>query len=230
MTYFDRDLVGIGLYTPAEAARLVSIPARKIVRWLRGHDVKGVHYERLWEPQIDLGDGHVYLGFRDLMEARVANAFLKHGLSAIKVRRAIRMVRELTGHDHPLSSARFRTDGRSVFLQIGDEDNEDQLIDILKSQYAFLHVLEPSLCNVEFDRGVPARWWPNGVEGGIVVDPHRAFGRPIDAESSVPTEALAAAAEAEGSPEAAAKQWSVSPDAIRRAIAFQHALGHAKVA
>ena len=82
-------LVGVGLYTPAEAARLLRIPASKIVRWLRGHDANGRWYERLWQPQVQLGDGRVYLGFRDLMELRTAHAFMEAGVSAIMIRRAI---------------------------------------------------------------------------------------------------------------------------------------------
>ena len=41
-----------------------------------GHQVKGKWYEPLWRAQIDLGDGKVYLGFRDLMEMRTANALM----------------------------------------------------------------------------------------------------------------------------------------------------------
>jgi uncharacterized protein (DUF433 family) len=77
------------------------------------------------------------------------------------------------------------------------------------------------LKNIDFVDGIPSRWWPNGKQARIVVDPQRAFGQPIEADSSVPAAVLAAAAKAEGSEEAAAKVWSVPIAAVRRAVDFQ---------
>ncbi|WP_343058473.1 hypothetical protein [Microvirga mediterraneensis] len=215
------NLIGIGLYTPAEAARLVQVSSAKILRWLRGHEISGKHYDPLWEPQVDLGDQGIALGFRDLMEIRVASAFIERGLSAQKVRLAIQRARKIIGDERPLSTSRFRTDGRSVFLQIVTEEGETQLIDLFKNQYTFREVMERSLSNIEFgDDGAPARWWVLGKAKSIVIDPARSFGRPIEAETSVPAEVLAAAAEAEGSIEAAARGWDVPVRAVKRAVAF----------
>jgi uncharacterized protein (DUF433 family) len=221
MAGFDQ-LVGIGLYTPAEAARLTGVPATKIVRWLRGHSVAGRHYGALWQPQVNIGDNRVYLGFRDLMEVRVADAFISRNLSPQKVRRAIEIASELIGDERPLSTRRFRTGGRTVFLQVAREDDADELIDLFKRQYAFLKIIEPSLSTIDFDgAGLPARWWPMGKRGHIVVDPARAFGQPIEAASGVPAATLAAAVEAEGSAEAAASLWAVPINSVRRALEFQ---------
>jgi hypothetical protein len=75
------NLIGIGLYTPTEASHLLGIPAAKIVRWLKGHRFGGRPYAPLWRPQVDIGDGHIYLGFRDLMEMRngLCNISLRTG-------------------------------------------------------------------------------------------------------------------------------------------------------
>lgn len=227
----DRSLIGIGLYTPTEAGRLLGIPAGRISRWLSGHETGGVRYEPLWSPQVDLGQDEIALGFRDLIEVRVADALIAGGISAQRVRRGIGLARDIVGANHPLSTSRFRTDGRSVFLQIAEEDGEPRLLDIFSSQYAFHALLEPSLRNVEIgEDGAPARWWPMGRAKSIVVDPARSFGQPIEAESSVPTAALAAAFEAEGSVEGAAQAWGVQPRAIRRAVAFHREIGLRKAA
>lgn len=218
------ELVGVGLYTPAEAARLLRIPAGKIARWLRGHEVKGKWYDRLWRPQVDLADGKIYLGFRDLMEMRTAHAFMQVGLSAIMVRRAIDEARNLTDDERPLSTKKFFTDGRSIFLEIVDESGDQKLLDLFKRQYAFKRIMEASLKDVEFDGAAPSRWWPMTKAQKILVDPERAFGQPIEAESGVPTAVLAAAASAEGSAEIAARLWQVSVPAIKRAVKFENEL------
>jgi uncharacterized protein (DUF433 family) len=219
------NLIGIGLYTPAEASQLLGIPAAKIVRWLRGHRVGERPYDPLWRPQVDIGDGHIYLGFRDLMEVRVADAFITRGLSPQKVRRAIDIARSMLGDDRPLSTARFRTDGRSVFVQLKKEGGSDEMVDLFLRQHVFREIIEPSLKNIDFtDDGIPSRWWPRGKQARIVVDPRRAFGQPIEADTNVPATALAAAANAEGSIEAAAQIWSVPVSAVRHSIEFQKGL------
>ena len=220
-----KDLIGIGLYTAAEAGCLLRIHPATITRWLRGHDVAGKRYEPLWQPQVDLGADGFCLGFRDLQEARVASAFLAKGLSAQRVRQAIAMARDLIGEERPLSTTRFRTDGRSVFLQVVESDGQTTLIDLFRRQFAFREIVERSLTNLDYDAaGLPARWWPLGRAKSIVLDPARSFGQPIEAETSVPVETLVSALAAEGSEEAAARVWDVPVKAIRRALAFRSAM------
>lgn len=218
------EITGLGVYTPTEAGRLIGVTPSRIARWLRGSVHEGTRYERLWAPQLDLGEHGLHLGFRDLQEVRVAAAFIGRGLSPQRVRRAIDLARTLIGDDHPLSTARFRSDGRSVFLRVEAEDGSDgepRLFDLFAEQFAFRDVLERSLDNLDYDEGgTPSRWWPRGKAAGIVLDPRRSFGQPIDDRSGVPVEALVAAAEAEGTPERAARAWGVEPRAIEAALAF----------
>lgn len=223
-THPSSELVGIGLYTPAEAGRLIGVPSAKLTRWVRGHDIQGRHYEPLWTPEIEIGDDKTYLSFRDLMEARVANVFITRGLSAQKVRLAISVARDVIG-ERPLSTSWLRTDGRAVFLQIAkDGEDEPQLINLFTKQLAFNAVVERTFKHVEFDGPFPTAWWPRGKRYGVLIDPLRSFGQPIETETSVPTAALAAAVEAEGSDEAAARAWCVPVQAVRRAVRFQNRL------
>jgi len=224
-------LVGIGLYTLAEAGHLVQVNPSKISRWLRGHEANGKHYDALWHPQVDLGEDGVFLGFRDLQEVRVAAAFIAKGLSPQRVRQAIDLAREVVSDERPLSTTRFRTDGRSVFLQLIEQDGQTKLIDLFKRQFAFREVIEQSLTNLEYDvTGVPSMWWPLGRSSSVVIDPARSFGQPIEAETSIPAATLAAAAKAEGSPQAAARAWSVPLRAVKRAVAFEEHMAHRKAA
>lgn len=219
------DLVGVGLYTPAEAARLTAIPASKLVRWLNGHNAHGVHYTPLWRSQIDLEDGHTYLGFRDLMEARVADMLIKEGISAQRVRSAILLAQQIVNDERPLSTHQFKTDGRSIFLKTiekGERGEEvERLLNLINKQYGFSSIISPLLKNVEADdNGAPARWWPAGRQGKIVVDPQRSFGQPIDYTSGIPTIILAEAAKYHGL-KVAARDYEVSEASILRAVKFE---------
>jgi hypothetical protein len=228
------DLIGLGTYTPAEASRLLGVSAGKIARWLRGHQIREKIYAPLWTPEIDLGDGRVFLGFRDLMEVRVAEAFIREGVPPVRVREAIEIAREMLGQDHPLSTDRFRTDGRVIFLRVIEQDEDgierEKLLNIFRRQYEFREIIEPILKTVDFGKdGTPRVWWPAGRRVAILVDPARAFGAPIDAESSVPTAILATAAKHQGVRETAAA-YAVSEASVRRAVEFETRLEERKAA
>ena len=220
-------LVGIGIYTAAEAGRLAGVPAQRVRRWLAGHTIGERAYRPLWRPQIDLGDGGTFLGFRDLTEVRVVDALIRAGLSAQRVRRAIEVARERYGFQRPLSTQRFRTDGATVWLLLSEEDG-GAMVDLLRDQYAIRKILEPSFKGLEFDgRGEPTRW---RIAPGIVLDPDHAFGEPVDRESLVPTRVLAAAAIAEGSVDAAARAYAVAVGSVARAVDFEASLRPRKAA
>lgn len=223
------ELLGIGLYTPTEAERLTGVPASKISRWLKGHSANGQFYEPLWKPQVNVEGGKVCLSFHDLMEVRVVAAFMGFGISAQRIRAAITMAREIYGFDHPLSTNRFRTDGKDIFIRVieGEEGdaNSEKLLDTLRRQYAFAEVILPSLKGVEFDdAGRPHLWWPRGRRGQIVIDPDRSFGQPIEAVSGVPTLTLAQAAQVEGV-DRAARLFDVPRASVKRAVEFEADLG-----
>jgi uncharacterized protein (DUF433 family) len=220
----DLSLIGVGLYSPAEAAALTSIPSRKIHRWLRGHDIDGQEYPPLWTSYLEkFAVESLYLSFLDLVQLRVADAFIREGLSPQKVRRAIQYGAEIVSSEYPFASARFRTDGKTVILHVLDaEQGDERLIDLFKhGQYLMQKVIEPSLKGLEFDGDTAARWWPLGRAKGIVIDPKRQFGQPIDDATGVPTSILAQAAKAEGSAAQAAKLYMVPTSSVNRAVAFE---------
>jgi uncharacterized protein (DUF433 family) len=223
----EPSLVGIGIYSAAEAARLTRVSANRIRRWLRGNERTHKGERRfdppLWRPEIVLDD-QVYLGFRDLMEVRTAAAFIAEGVSPQTLRRAIEIASRLIEDEHPLSTRRFRTDGRKIFLQVGGEAGDERVLEIFSRQFVFKRIIDPTLRDVEFDLGVPLRWWAAGRGRGIVVDPERSFGQPVDDETGVPTVVLAEAAVAEGSIEAAARAYMVRQSSVLRAVKFEERL------
>lgn len=222
----DISLVGVGLYTPSEAARLIKIPAAKLSRWLKGHEAGGKSYPPLWTGQIENVDGGLYLGFLDLVQSRMASAFIEAGLSPQKVRHALQLAKDIIANDHPFASSLFKTDGRTLLLEALTDDVEDRpLVDLFRrGQYVMRKIIEPSLKGIEFEADVAARWWPTGRASDVVLDPKRQFGQPIIDSFGVPTSVLSAAFAAEGSIAKAAEVYRVSPAAVRHAVEFEQGL------
>ncbi|MEH3126557.1 hypothetical protein [Agrobacterium cavarae] len=221
-------LIGVGLYTPAEAGRLLHVAPAKISRWLNGHSIRGREYPALWEPAVQIDGASTTLAFRDLMEIRVADAFLRAGVSAIQVRAAIVYAREVLGADYPLSTERFKTDGRNILLRVFEKDADgverERLLNLFRRQYEFKEVIEPILRTVDFDEdGSPRLWYPAGRRANILVDPLRAFGQPIDGVTSVPTAILATSAGNFGIEETAIA-YDVPEGSVRRAVEFEQSL------
>jgi uncharacterized protein (DUF433 family) len=237
------DILGRGVYGTADAVRLVNfrrpdadahkpVSARTIVRWLGGYDyeVDGErrHANPLWRPDYAPRNGAeklTELSFRDLIELRFVKTFRDQGLSLRTIRECLGRAVEAVRDERPFSTRRFRTDGKTIFLEITDDVSEGELLDLKQRQNAFRRIVAPSLRDLEFDADVVARWFPLGVSRkSIVVDPARAFGRPIVAARGVPTEVLTEAIKIEGSPERVAALYEVSLPAVRDALEFQRQL------
>jgi uncharacterized protein (DUF433 family) len=200
----------------------------RIRRWLGGYryrDGERAHASApLWQPEVPKFGSKVELSFRDLMELRFVQLFLEHGLSLHAIRRAIEKAVALFGIERPLSTQGFRTDGRTIFLEVAAEVDEPALFDLKRDQYLFHHMVAPSFKDIDFDGGLPARWWPSSERRGIVLDPTRAFGKPILAEYGIPAAALADAHNVRGSFKLVGLDFDVPEKAVREAVAFQERL------
>lgn len=220
---------GLGIYTAPEAAGLIGMNAKTLRRWLLGYD-----YQRdgevaaqppLWSPQYVPDEGDVLLGFRDLVEARIINALRARGIGLPTIRLCLDRARQIVGDLRPLSTRQFKTDGRSIFLEITEGVDEPQLVDLKRRQGVFRRVVEPSLAGLEFGADAAERWWLLPTKRTIVADPLHSFGQPTVAGHGITTARVAQAVKAEGSAARVAKLYELNPSAVRDALAFEQRRG-----
>ncbi len=216
-----QQLVGIGLYDSREAARLAGTRPATIRRWLEGYDRAGQSYPPLWEPALS-GEQELVLDFRDLMEIRAVVMFRQRKVGLQTMRKAIRRAAQIVGHDRPLSSLAFKTDGARIFFEeVDPESGEPRIEDLFTGQREMRTIIERTLHNIDYEQDVPGRWWPMGRRARVMVDPRRSFGQPIEAETFIPTRTLALAAEAEGNAAKAAQVFEIPIAAVNRAVRFE---------
>jgi uncharacterized protein (DUF433 family) len=224
----DEPQLGVGFYTVPEAARLLKIRPLNIRRWLGGyrytHGDETVDMPPLWKPQLPAYEHHIELGFRDLIELRVIKSFLDAGLSILTVRNCLEYARECAGDDRPFSTHRFRTDGRTIFLESLRRTGDDEVLDLKSHQYVIKKVIDRTFKDLDVSHDIVTRWRPFDGKQSIVIDPKRAFGQPIANSYGVPTIVLADAVKAEGSVERVSKLYDVSPSAVRDAVKFEQSL------
>ena len=224
--------IGHGVYSMAEAGRLTGVSVRNLRRWARGYSYVYQGRTRRSPPIIGTGiaqrEAEPILEFRDIIEIRFLSAFRKAGVSWNVIRRVADRVHQVIQHTHPFATRVFRTDGRTILLELISGDRADhRLVDLLRDQYEWERLVEAHLVaeKVEFsDAEEPIRWWPLGPDRRVVVDPARAFGAPIVAREGVQTYLLAKAAGIEGDAALVADWYHVDLDAVRDAIDFENGL------
>lgn len=219
-------LIGIGLYTPAEAASLTGASPEAIRRWMFGYHYKHKDSVRLlppvWEADIEPIHGQIALSFLDLMEIRFIRAFREHGVSWPTIREAARVACDIVDDVHPFARKRFRTDGERIFQEVSDR-GAVKLLDLNRRSWVFHEVIEPSLFDgIEYSGDTISRWFPLDGSRMIVVDPKIAFGRPILTRECVPTDLIASAVRAnDGDVESVGRWYSLPKRAVQAAVAFE---------
>ncbi len=224
-----QNLLGVGIYTVPEASRLTRIPADSIRRWLWGYRSRSKRgaaslRDPLWIPQIPIIDHSRALGFRDLIEIQFVAHFKERGISLQSIRKTIGVATQLVEQTYPLSSIKFKTDGKRILADILDEQERRAVFDLSSGQYLLSFVwdrLYDALEYSEYDELL--RWWPLGKDRRVLVDRRRNFGQPICPEG-VPTAILAGALGAEKRVESVAYWYKVEPDSVRDAEEYERAL------
>lgn len=225
MNRCDPGMIGLGLYTIPEAARLTGVRPQRIRRWVHGYsyrrpDGADAASEPLWRADSPATDTAAGLSFLDMMEVRMVGAFRGYGVSWAVIREAARYACRLFHDNHPFTMRRFQTDGNRIFGEAAEGQGE-HVLDMNRRQWVSRPIVRQSLFEgIEFDGGQAARWYPT-KNRKVVVDPARSFGRPVLADYGVPTEVLFAAFKVEGSVDRVSEWYDVPKPAVRAAIGFE---------
>lgn len=221
-------LLGVGIYTVPEAAQLTRVDAQRIRRWLRGYWYELRPSERTYSQPVFVGqlpirNGHVELGFLDLIETMVVDALYRARVSWRDIRLAHKAAQRVLGRDHPFATHRFKTGSGQILLEVGAEIESRTLLNLVTDQLAFRSFLDPYLREaIDYDE-IATRWWPMGEQRLVVIDPTRHFGQPIITQG-VPTTILAQAHKAGRSVESIARWYEVDEQAVKDAIDFENHL------
>ena len=230
MSDYASNLVNTGIYSVSEAARLTRIPEGKIRRWIRGYTFRSGqsvrHSDAVWQMDIRPIENKLALSFRDLLELRFVDAFIKAGVSWITMRRAHANAQKELKTTHPFCSRQIATDGKSVLLRQAEKDSDTALLNLVTNQREFSRIVHDFLKELEFS-GDEIVWWPLGKNRQIIVDPRRNFGQPTVAKSGVPAQILARSVRANSSEKLVARWYQVQPDEIRDAIDYENSLAKA---
>lgn len=183
----DEAILGQGVYTPREAARLIGTSAQQVLRWTRGSGPT----EPLWNAHYQFLDADVTeISFLDLIEVRVVAALRRANISLQSIRFAIDFAKKKYGIERPLAFQSFKTDGTEILMEAVEGDGD--FISLSKKrpgQKVFKEIILQSLNDLEYEDNFVARWRPKGY-ADVVIDPSRHFGDPILDEFGISTNTI----------------------------------------
>lgn len=212
-------VLGLGIYSSGEAARLIGAKRSEVVNWALGASDRSP----LWRSQYaDLIHSRE-IGFADLVELRVVKAMRNAGLSLQSIRFAIDTARERFGIERPLSTARFKIDGHEILLDLEEEEGLVSLSKRRAGQKVFRVIVQQSLSDLEFDDERPSRWLPKNARR-IVIDPARLFGQPILEDYGVSTRVLKEDYDHFGNLGYVAKAHDLPESQVRAGVNFERSL------
>lgn len=217
----DDGILGQGVYTPREAARLVGTNAQQVLRWTRG---SGPHAAFLNAHYKGLDENVTEISFLDLIEVRVVAAMRRAGISLQSIRFAISYAQERLGVERPLISRAFKSDGSEILMDAVENDGE--LVSLSRSrpgQKVFREIVSQSLNDLEYEGDHVARWRPQGFSA-VIIDPQRHFGDPILDEFGVSTKTLAKEFHAYLDLKYLAQIYEIPVAKIRMALGFEQSL------
>lgn len=234
------DLLGVGIYGRADAARLLRLTPQRLGRWVRGYTywLKSGHAPRRTRPppvvHTDLPtiDGIVALSFLELMELRVVRAFVEKGVPLQRVRAAARKIAELFGTEHPFAHRRVYTDRDQIFVALSDAGVEPALLQVsgrrASSQLIAGGIFDRYVEEIDFEEesALAERWFPLGRSIPIVLDPRIAFGAPVVVGTRIRTDVLALYSAGNTVP-AVAKAFELEAARIQAAVDFEIQLARA---
>jgi len=231
-------LLGVGLYTRADAVRLLRMTPSRVTRWVRGYSywlTYSAKPERRDQPPVvrvrlpRIG-GTTLISFLDLMELRVVKALVDHGLSLQHVRRVARLASDLFETPYPFASRRIFTDGEEVFASLSREVNDGSLVELSArhQQLIAAPIVAQYITELDFDphSSLAERWWPLGRGVPILLDPRIAFGAPVIAGTATRTEIIAGLARS-ADETAAADAYQIEPFKVEAALRFEAELAAA---
>lgn len=213
-------LLGIGLYTPQEAAFYARIHTRTMKRWLYG-DAQG---SAVIDPER--GETNRDVSFLDFVQAlairSITNMPKETRVPLQKIRQAFIEARDRYGVTNPFAvEHRTFLFGNDVIIRLGDDDYRP-LTGKSRGNMMITEVVELYKQKLVYsDRGIANLYSPWGSgKSRIVMNPKTNFGEPMFPEYGYTAHTLWQAAGAEGSVAAASKAYAVPELAILTACDY----------
>lgn len=180
----------VPLYTVAEAARALGVPASTFATWAFGYERRRRDGRMQRAAPVLTATGSApgpSIPFVGLAEGMVLAAIRRAGVPLQRVRPALEVLQREIGIEHALASRRLYTDGAELLYDHAESLPETEaqavheLVAVRSGQRVFAEVIKDYLSRIEYgpDGYAEIIELPAYGRASVLVDPTRAFGQPI---------------------------------------------------
>ena len=226
------ELVGVGLYSITDTARVLSqalgtgIDRTRLTRWAHGRkktdstQSKVVRYAPVVGSHLKIADSYLFT-FSDLIELFTVAALRQKKISMRTIRSAYSRATEQHG-EHAFAKYSYSVFGSGIFKTPTSDENH--LEELSSGSLAFEKLVKPLLQNVSYSNETASIFSPLGTDRSVVLDPARAFGAPIDKLTGIATAILYGMVMSGESEESVANWYGVSLEGVHDAVEYESAL------
>jgi uncharacterized protein (DUF433 family) len=230
-----QDHLGIGIYTPAEAAFYARVSPRIMSRWVFGDSgSKPVIEKQLKDSEEKIV---TFLDFVQTLAVREVRH--RHGLPLQRIRQGVDEAQKRYNLDYPLaclhriflfSDQQRQGHGEIAIRLESDQEGVEEYVQLTgraRGNRLIQPVVEMFLTDLSFDpeTRLATQYRPMRENGlCVLLDPHRRFGEPLIDPSGYTAEALWHATNTEGGLEAAAEAYGVSVEQVKLANKYYDSL------
>ena len=216
-------ILGHGVYTLPEAARLTGLNRQRVREWFQGRPNEQAR-KPVFRGDYQAVGGDRAISFHDLIELFVAGQLRVHGVSLQSLRKVHKQLQRNLGTRHPFCRREILTKQGQVFTLGLDDEGKREIVEALTSQRVFPDILLPFLKRIDYDEvsEMAKRWC---IANMVVIDPQINFGKPIIEEIGVSTSILAGAYEANRQDaERVAAWYGIHAEHVLAAVDFERSL------
>ncbi len=166
------------------------------------------------------------LSYLHLIETSVAAAFRALGVSLQRIRSAHEYLQHRFSAEFPFAQLKLKTDGAHVIKEFNDPEitRKSIIIADAEGQTAWKKLIAEKLMQFDFDDRIAIRWYPNGRNSRVVVDPQFSFGSPTIVGKGIATWAIQERVEIGETHQEIADDFGLGIDEVEAAIAFHQEL------
>lgn len=224
-------MLGIGIYTPAQAAKYARTSTQLVIRWVHGYS----NSEPALLAQLE-GNPERFVTFQDFIQTMAVKR-IRHEhkvrpdirqVPLQRIRKVVKIANDKHGIRYPFAQRHITyLYDDDIVLHLLDSDTFIQITGKYKNHYAIKKVVEfyaDDLVYGDDDYAITYTAWTY-KEHKVILDPTVRFGEPMlyrcDKLVGVSANELAMAYRTEGSFEAAADVHGVEPDDIEPAVRYE---------
>ncbi len=184
----QKQTIGAGIYMVSDISNILGFSKAKVRRYLNEY-----WDERLGKKLFNdtyswsVGNNIKAVNFYTLIELFTCFRLQELGVSPKQVLKSRESIAKDLKMPFPFASANLLTDGKKIWYEF-----KDAIINADGSQQMnFVELIKNFAVKIDFNsKNFADRFWPEGKNNSIVVDPHHQFGQPIINGTNIITETI----------------------------------------